>query len=100
MIGIRKPPRAFVLAALLGIAILAAFWPLFNNDFVSYDDFQYVKQNPHLARGLGWGMVKCAFRPGYAANWHPLTWLVHAFNVSLFGLNPRGHHFTSLLLHI
>jgi len=34
-----------------------------------------------------------------AANWHPVTWLSHLLDVSLFGLNPHGHHATSLLLH-
>jgi hypothetical protein len=28
-----------------------------------------------------------AFQTGYAANWHPLTWLSHMLDVQLLGLN-------------
>ena len=37
--------------------------------------------------------------PGYAANWHPVTWLSHMLDCQLFGLKPWGHHLTSVLLH-
>ncbi len=36
----------------------------------------------------------------HAANWHPLTWISHEVDASLFGVNPAGHHATSVLLHI
>ena len=32
-------------------------------------------------------------------NWHPLTMLSHMLDCQLFGLQPWGHHLTSLLLH-
>ncbi len=37
----------------------------------------------------------------YAGNWHPLTWLSHQADVSLYGLNKNttGHHLTSVLFH-
>ena len=31
--------------------------------------------------------------------WHPLTLLSHMLDCQLFGLNPWGHHLTSVLLH-
>src|SRR5436309_1054916 len=34
------------------------------------------------------------------ASAHPLTWLSHRADVSLFGLDPAGHHATSLVLHV
>jgi protein O-mannosyl-transferase len=33
------------------------------------------------------------------SNWHPLTWLSHAADCQMFGLNPAGHHDTNVLLH-
>jgi hypothetical protein len=33
-------------------------------------------------------------------NWHPITWLSHMLDIELFGLNPQGHHFTNVGLHI
>ena len=68
-------------------------------DFVDYDDGEYVTANTHVQQGLNWASVRWAFTTGHASNWHPLTWLSHMIDVSLFGLNPAGHHATSLLLH-
>lgn len=33
-------------------------------------------------------------------NWIPLSWLSHMVDCQLYGLDPRGHHFNNLLLHI
>ena len=89
---------------LLGLAIvgfaIAAYAPLRANGFVRIDDPAYLVDNPHLAHGLSLETVAWALRPGYASNWHPLTWISHAFDVSLWGLDPWPHHATSLLLHL
>ena len=39
-------------------------------------------------------------RATYAGNWHPVTWLSHMADVELHGVNPRGHHATSVLIHL
>ncbi len=97
---IRKPNwRALLLPLLLGILTLAVFWPALDNDFTRFDDGAYVVHNPHVLDGLSRAGLAWAFRTGAEANWHPLTWLSHMLDVQLFGLNPRGHHLTSLLLH-
>ena len=85
--------------ALFGVT-LAVFWPVRVNEFINYDDQEYVTANVHVQHGLGWDGLAWAFRTGYAANWHPLTWLSHMVDVQLFGLSPAGHHLTNLLLHI
>jgi tetratricopeptide (TPR) repeat protein len=85
---------------LLAIAVLAAYWPALNCDFVLLDDPEYVTSNRHIQNGLDWPVAAWAFQTGYAANWHPVTWLSHALDVQLFGLNPRGHHGTSIALHL
>jgi tetratricopeptide (TPR) repeat protein len=95
------PCRKACLVGLLLVAVtLAVYWPLLNNDFISLDDHEYVTENPHVISGLSWSNAAWAFRSGYAANWHPLTWLSHQLDVQLFGLKPRWHHFTSLLFHL
>ena len=43
--------------------------------------------------------VKWAFSSTAVANWHPLTWLSHALDYQLFGLNPAGHHLDSVFIH-
>jgi len=87
-------------AAALAVFVLAAacFLPALRNGFV-YDDAQYILQNDHVRAGLTVAGARWAFTTFYAANWHPLAWLSHMADVSLFGLNPAGHHLTSVLLH-
>jgi protein O-mannosyl-transferase len=85
---------------LLISGVIASYSGIFRNDFVNYDDAVYITQNPVVVQGLSWAGFKWAFSTTYASNWHPLSWLSHMLDVQLFGLNPAGHHFTGLLLHI
>ena len=89
-----------LLAALLAAATLAAFCPVFHNGFISWDDGEYVRDNPWVNRGLTWDGVAWAFQSTFEGNWHPLTWLSHMLDVAVFGLNPGWHHAVSLLFHI
>src|SRR6266446_5702195 len=66
---------ALWICAALVIANVLVFAPLRHYDFVAYDDPDYVTGNPHVRAGLTWQSVSWAFTTGYAANWHPLTWL-------------------------
>ena len=84
---------------LVGVTV-AAFWPTFGNGFVEYDDPEYVTRNVQVQRGLTWAGVGWAFTTGTFSNWHPLTWITHMADVSLFGMNASGHHATSLFLHV
>jgi protein O-mannosyl-transferase len=88
-------------AILLGLFLgtLALFWSAADNGFVDYDDGQYIFENPMVQAGLTMDGVRWAFTSGHASNWHPLTWLSHMLDVELFGLQPAGHHVTSLLFH-
>ena len=78
---------------------VAAYLPVKNCDFVNYDDTGYVTINGRVQAGLTADGVKWAFTTLSAANWHPLTWLSHMADVTLFDLNPRGHHFSSVFFH-
>lgn len=70
-----------------------------NLGFVSIDDPSYVTRNPHVADGIIWQNLLWAVTGVHSANWHPLTWLSHMLDVQMFGLNPGGHHITSLVFH-
>jgi hypothetical protein len=85
----------------LGLLLLVVFTflPVRNNVFIFYDDPGYVTGNPHVQAGLTWENIKWAMRSTVGGNWHPLTWLSHMLDCQWFGLNPRGHHLTSLLFH-
>jgi hypothetical protein len=96
----RLPPaRSVALLALLGLLTVAAFAPVVDNGFVNYDDDRYVYANPQVRAGLSPAGLRWALTTFEQANWHPVTWLSHMADASLFGLDPAGHHAASLLLH-
>ena len=88
-----------LVCALLLVLTIAAYWPTFSNGFVNFDDPRYILQNPLVAQGLDPHQIAMAFRSTIEANWHPLTWISHMADVQLFGMNPLGHHASSLALH-
>ena len=55
---------------------------------------------PSSREGFTWEGIRWAFTALAAANWHPLTWLSHMLDVSLFGLDPGFHHLVNLLFHL
>jgi tetratricopeptide (TPR) repeat protein len=91
--------RTLICCLALTVAVLAAYNPVTHNSFINYDDEGYILQNTHVRAGLTWETVKWAFTTYDQSNWHPLTWLSHALDCTLFGLNPAGHHYMSVLLH-
>ncbi len=87
-------------AALLLVALtVAVFGPACGHDFSLYDDGLYVTNNRVVRAGLSPGGLAWAFTTTHASNWHPLTWASHMLDVSLYGLNPAGHHLTNVLFH-
>jgi len=98
----RSSPHSLVVLLFLVLPFtgLLAFEPLRHNGFVAYDDNVYVTENQQVQAGFTRASVAWAFRASHGANWHPLTWLSHMLDCQLFGLDPRGHHLTSLLLHL
>jgi len=89
-----------ILCLVLVVATLALYNPVSRNDFVNFDDDRYVLQNSHVRAGIHWSTIQWAFTSWEQANWHPLTWLSHALDYQLFHLNPAGHHYINLLLHV
>jgi tetratricopeptide (TPR) repeat protein len=68
-------------------------------DFINIDDRAYVYENPAVLSGLNWRSISWAFAAIYSGNWHPLTWLSHMTDVTIFGLDPGRHHLVNVLLH-
>jgi tetratricopeptide (TPR) repeat protein len=98
----KKPHQhvVIILCLVLAAVNLALYGQLQDHEFIHYDDYEYVVENPHLRCGLTLRGITWALTTGYAGNWHPLTWLSHMLDCQLYGLNPKGHHLSSLLLHI
>ena len=91
--------KAFGVAAILFLFSGLLYAGTLKNNFINYDDPAYVTKNLHVQQGLTAASVHWAFTSTSEANWHPLTWISHMADVSLFGGNPAGHHFTSILFH-
>lgn len=66
--------------------------------FVDWDDPGYISENP----GAGvLSLTRIIIESGryVMGNWHPVTMLSYATDLSVFGMDPGGMHLTNLLLH-
>lgn len=96
-----RPKNYFALICLvLALGTTALYWPIISHPFIIFDDEEYVTANAHVTSGLSWENFRWAFEGAHAANWHPLTWLSHQLDCTLFGLNAGGHHLVNLLFHV
>jgi hypothetical protein len=85
--------------AVLTIAAVAAFGPVAWNGFVNYDDPKNVLDNVWF-RGVGWPQTAWAWTTKHLGVYQPLGWMLLGAEWSLWGLDPRGYHLTSLALHL
>lgn len=92
--------RTALICVVLVSATFAAFEGGRSNDFVHYDDDKYITDNEYVQKGLNLESIKWAFTTWYQGNWHPLTWISHIIDVSVFGVKPAGHHLVSVGFHI
>lgn len=88
-----------VICLTLIVIVFALYSPVANHAFLNYDDNIYVTGNRHVAAGMTGKGISWAFTAVEAGNWHPLTWLSHMLDVELYGMEPRGHHLTSVAIH-
>jgi Flp pilus assembly protein TadD len=96
----RKSLLGILAITLLFLAVTVTFSPVLRADFVNYDDLDYITANDRVKGGLSIEGLAWAARTLTFANWHPVTWISHMTDVEIFGLDPRGHHLTSLVLHL
>jgi protein O-mannosyl-transferase len=85
----------------LSILVLVCYRGVVENEFIRFDDPQYVMENPQMQRGLSEEAVVWAFTTSsHVSNWHPLTWLSLLLDREFFGMNPVGYHWMNVLLHL
>ena len=92
--------RLPVIAAFLLIATVAAYWGVRRAAFTNFDDDVYVTDNPQVLHGLTMEGFRWAFTTFHACNWHPVTWLSHMADCSVFGENAAGSHVVNLGFHL
>ncbi len=73
---------------------------MLDHSFVNFDDPEYVFDNYYIKKGLTAEGIKWAFNFSNIAYWHPLTWMSHMLDVSLYGMNAGYHLVTNMILHI
>jgi Flp pilus assembly protein TadD len=97
----RDEPRWLPWLVAVGLAglVAAVFAQTGGFGFVNLDDPYYVQENWVVRRGLTWEGIAWAFSGFHVGNWHPLTWVSHMVDVSLFGVRPGAHHLVNVALH-
>ncbi len=102
-IALRVKPSGAREITLTSLFLVTITWLVFSQtmryDFVNYDDYVYVYQNPIVRSGLTPHGIIWAFAHTHARNWHPLTTLSHMVDCEIFGTKAAGHHFTNVFLH-
>ena len=98
-VPVYETPRfKYFVAGLVSLLTFLVYLSCLHNEFVMWDDDRYVYENPHI-HPVNSAFFRWAFSSFYCANWHPLTWLSHALDYAVWGLNPLGHHLTNNILH-
>lgn len=77
----------------------AVFLPALQNQFVSWDDYGFVVDNPHF-RGFGAEQLKWMFTAYLLGHYQPLTWVSYAIDYHIWGIaDATGYHLTNNILH-
>lgn len=81
------------------VCTLLVYFRVVWHDFINFDDFVFVVDNPNVNTGLSFENLYWAFTTGHQGNWIPLTWISHQLDVTLFGMHAGAHHTVNVILH-
>lgn len=101
LIDSATPSARMRIALLAGLALvtLAVYSRALFCDFVYYDDGLYVFDNRYVRDGMTFAGLRGILVTGETGTWQPVALLSHMIDCQLFGLDPWGHHLTSIVLH-
>jgi len=99
MRNIASNPR-ITICLCIAVAVGAVYGQLVKSDFINFDDPEYVVSNPHVSEGMTSDGLRWAFTESHSSNWHPLTWLSHMLDCTLFGLDAGRHHAVNVMFHV
>ena len=91
--------KTVLLCLLLFGLVVWVFAPSLGCKFLFYDENDEILCEPHVNSGLSLSNMVWAFTTLSHTNWNPLKWLSHMLDCEFYGLNPWGHHLTSILIH-
>ncbi len=91
--------KAFVVCLGLILICWAGYHHVRENDFINWDDDQYVVNNDNINTGLSIENIIWAFGKNDFSYWHPLTWISHMLDCQFFRLDAGWHHIMNLIFH-
>ncbi len=95
-----QPHRAHCAAIfILLVALAVVYWRVAGFGYSGIDDQGYVIYTEMVRSGLSLEGVRWAFTEFHMSNWHPLTWLSHMLDVTLFGIEPGPQHVVNVAIH-
>src|SRR5688572_28124598 len=94
--------RTLALVLLLVALVAATFAPVLDNNFVNFDDYAFITENPDF-NPSDWGAIFRYFRGPYFGGAFPLTYVfvggLSELARSPDGIDPRVFHAASIVLH-
>src|SRR3972149_6663635 len=94
----RRAMARWLPGVLVAAGTLPAFLPLLRGAVLTGDDDENFLLKPHY-RGLGWTQIRWMFTATHSGLYIPVTWLTLGLDYVLWGMDPRGYHLTSVVLH-
>jgi Tfp pilus assembly protein PilF len=90
--------RTVLCLLLMLVGLLFIYHRTFHYPFTDWDDTKYVAENNDLD-ALSWDQVRLQFTSYAVGNYHPVTMLSYACEISLFGRDPEVMHRTNVIIH-
>ncbi|MBF0102992.1 MAG: tetratricopeptide repeat protein [Desulfobacterales bacterium] len=90
---------ATIIPVFLVLITLFVYLPVFNYDFINYDDNLYVTDNYMVQQGISIENVLRTFT-NKEPFWQPLVYISYMIEYHLFGLTPGSFHMTNVFFHM
>ncbi|MBI4676310.1 MAG: hypothetical protein HY748_01880 [Elusimicrobia bacterium] len=97
-VGEHRDRTLVIVAGAVFLLTILLFSPVLSNGFVNWDDDVEILANPRL-RGFTWDNLAWMFTSFEHGAYKPIPWLVLTAVHAVQGLDPRGFHLASLLVH-
>jgi hypothetical protein len=81
-LNIKRSSRPYAISLLSALITFIVYLQSLQNDFVTWDDGIYIIQNEHI-KSLNSAFIKWSLTDLHTGNWHPLTWVSHAFDYAV-----------------
>jgi hypothetical protein len=92
------PSLSLALGLVIAASVLVAYRGSLDNGLVDWDDDIYLRRIPQL-HAWTWENVRWMLTDTSWFYWHPLTYFVHAAEITLWQAEPKPFHFVGVALH-